>query len=99
MYLYIMSADNKPVISGKIVLFRPHTTCSEVNRTQCFLVYQHEVEIHNEQLFNDWKSKFLKHNSKTGSGGKPAQSEYCYMEFSLGNFRGDYDFCITETKY
>lgn len=99
MYFYILSADNKPVISGKCVLLKPHTVCSEVNKTQCFLVYLNNVEIHNEDLLNDWKSKYLKYNKAIGSNGISPNSEYCYMEFALGNFRGDYDFSITNTKY
>jgi hypothetical protein len=98
MYFHIMSADNKPVISGELVLMRPHTTCSEVNKTQCFLVYMHEVEI-NEELFPTWKELHLKHNAAQGSGGIKATSEYDYIEFSLGRFRDDYDFMISAERY
>ena len=56
MYFHIMSSDNKSVISGELVLMRPHTTCSEINKTQCFLVYMHNGLI-NEDLFTEWSIK------------------------------------------
>jgi hypothetical protein len=98
MYFHIMSSDNKSVISGELVLMRPHTTCSEINKTQCFLVYMHNVLI-NENLFPEWSKKHLKYNKALGSGGIKATSEYDYIEFSLGNFRNDYDFMITDTRH
>lgn len=98
MYFHICNKDNKSVISGLLTLMRLHTTCSEVYKTQCFLVYMHDVVI-NEELFPEWSSKHLKTNSKTGSNGKPAESEYCYIEFSLGEFRDDYDFMICNSRH
>ena len=98
MYFHIMSSANKPVISGKLVLMRPHTSCSEINNTLCFCVYMHEVEI-NEELFPIWKELHLKKNAATGSNGIKATSEYDYIEFSLGNFRNDYDFLISNTRH
>ena len=98
MYFHIMSPNNKPVISGKLVLMRPHTTCSEVNKEQCFLVYMHEVQL-NEELFPEWSKKHLKHNHASGSGGIKATSEYDYIEFSLGKFRNDYDFMISSDRH
>ncbi len=96
MYFHIMSKDNKSVIGGKLVLMRPHTCCSETVGTRCYLVYMHEVVI-NENLFSEWATKHLKYNNATGSGGIKATSEYDYIEFSLGEFRNDYDFLITDT--
>lgn len=98
MYFHIMSSDNKSVISGELVLISPHTTCSEVNKTLCFLVYMHDVII-NKDLFPEWSKKHLKHNHATGSGGIKATSDYDYIEFSLGNFRNDYGFMITDTRH
>ena len=97
MYFHVMTSNNESVISGKLVLMRPHTTYSEVNKTQCFLVYMHEVEI-NEELFPIWKELHLKDNAAKGSGGIKATSEYDYIVFSLGKFRDDYDFMISETR-
>ena len=98
MYFHIMTSNNKPVISGELVLMRPHTACSEVNNTLCFLVYMHDVVI-NDELFPKWKELHLKHHSATGSGGVKATSEYDYIEFSLGNFRDDYDFSISNLRH
>lgn len=98
MFFHIMDNRNNPVISGKLVSMSPHTTCSEINKTQCFLVYMHEVVI-NEATFSQWAEKHLKHNSALGSGGIEATSEYDYIEFNLGNFRNDYKFGIYETRH
>jgi hypothetical protein len=97
MYFHIMNKDNRPVISGDLVLMRPHTVCSEINKTLCFLVYMHDVEINHEE-FPVWAEKHLKCNYPKPSGGKPATSDYDYIEFSLGEFRDDYDFMITDRR-
>jgi len=93
-----MNKNNKPVISGELVLMRPHTTTSEVNNEQCFLVFMHEVQI-DDSKFKEWSKKHLKCNRATGSGGIQAQSEYDYIEFSLGQFRDDYDFSISKRRH
>ena len=98
MYFHIFTSDNKPVISGKLVMLTPHTVCSEINDTLCFLVYMHEVQI-DEDKFKPWASKHLKYNNATGSGGIKATSEYDYIEFSLDAFRDDYDFMVCDTRH
>lgn len=98
MFFHIMDNENNPVLSGDLVLMRPHTACSEINKTQCFLVYMHDVII-DETKFSQWAERHLKHNSATGSGGITANSEYDYIEFSLGAFRNDYDFSISTTRH
>lgn len=99
MFFHIMTSANNPVISGKLVLMCPHTTCSERHKTLCFCVYMHQVEIADKELFDEWAIKHLKHNKAIGSGGIQPESDYDYIEFSLGNFRDDYDFLITDSRH
>ncbi len=98
IYFHIIDKDNKPIILGKLVLIRQHTTCSEINKTPCFLVYMHGVELDKDK-FKEWANKHLKHNEALGSGSESAGSEYDYIEFSLGKFRNDYDFIISDNKH
>jgi len=98
MYLNIINLkERKTVIIGKLTLFTTHTTCSEKHKTVCMLAYMHEVVI-NEDLFPEWKEKHLKYNKATGSDGIAATSEYDYIEFSLDEIRGIYDFQITNSR-
>lgn len=97
MYFYIMDKDNKPVISGKLVLMRPHTSASEVAKKRVYLVYMHEVIT--SSTFDEWATKHLRYNKSVASGGKAATSDYDYIEFTLGEFRDDYDFLITDTRH
>lgn len=98
MYIHIMDKHNNPVISGKLVLMRPHAACSDNHKESCFVVYMHEVVIHNEGEFKLWADRHLKHNSATASGGEPAGSDYDYMQFSVDFGYNQYDFMITETR-
>lgn len=98
MYFHINDLNNKVVISGELVLFTTHTTTSEQNKTLCFLVYMHKVEINNN-LFPAWSSRHLLANRADGSGREAAGSDYDYIEFSLGEFRNDYDFSISRTRH
>jgi hypothetical protein len=99
MYLNIINDEKrKTVLSGELVLFTTHTTCSETHKCVCMLAYIHDVVI-DEELFPEWKEKHLKYNKALGSGGRPATSEYNYIEFSLDKFRGKYDFQVTERRH
>lgn len=94
MYFHIMSKDNKSVIQGKLIVMRPHAVCSETHKVRCYFVYMREVVI-NEELFPEWSKKHLKYNASMYTIDDKADSEYGYIEFSLGEFRDDYDFLIT----
>lgn len=98
MYFHIVNSKNEPVISGKMALMRPHTTASEKAGKQAFLVYMQDVELDKEK-FQDWSSRYLLYNRAVGSGGKPAGSEYDYIEFILDEFRGGYSFMVSETRH
>jgi hypothetical protein len=58
----------------------------------------HKVQI-DIKLFDIWASKHLKHNGAIGSNGIHAKTEYDYIEFSLGEYRNDYDFMISLDRY
>lgn len=98
MYFHLFHG-NINIFSGELNLMTLHTAMSETANEPCFLVYLHKILVHNHQLFNEWKEKFLKFHKATGSSGLAADSTYCYMEFSLDKFRGDFDFSVSKSSH
>jgi len=98
MYFHILNSDNISVISGDLVLLTCHTAVSIDNNTPCMLAYLHDVEV-NEELIDAWSNTHLITNKPSGCGGKPASSEYNYIEFKLDtNYRKGYDIMVTNRR-
>lgn len=89
MFFHIMTKDNEPVFSGKLVFMRPHALSSKNHNELVFTVQVDDAQM-DAQAFGVWSKLHLKITM---------MSDRNHIMFTSGAFSYDYYFEITNHRH